>query len=83
VLSNAIPLLKPLAYAGVKVESVTGPIPGQPGQVKVAGGQVVSASQAVVLATEGPAARMLLGDAMTASDSKLEDAVGTANLYFR
>ena len=69
--------------AGVRVESVTGPIPGQPGQVRVAGGQVISAAQAVVVATEGPAARALLGDALSALDSKTEEAVGTANLYFR
>ena len=71
------------ACAGVRVESVTGPLPGQPGQVRVAGGQTISASQAVVVATEAPAARALLGEAMTASDSKTEEAVGTANLYFR
>ena len=65
------------------MESVTGPIPGQPGQVRVAGGQTISASQAVVVATEAPAARSLLGEALTASDSKSEEAVGTANLYFR
>ena len=69
--------------AGVRVESLTGPIPGQPGQVRVAGGQTVSASQAVVVATEAPAARALLGKAMTALDSKTEEGVGTANLYFR
>lgn len=69
--------------AGVRVESLTGPIPGQPGQVRVAGGQTVSASQAVVVATEAPAARALLGNAMTALDSKTEEGVGTANLYFR
>jgi hypothetical protein len=69
--------------AGVRVESLTGPIPGQPGQVRVAGGQTVSASQAVVVATEAPAARVLLGNAMIALDSKTEEGVGTANLYFR
>ena len=72
-----------LPHAGARVQSVTGPLPGKPGQVKVAGGQVVSASQAVVVATEGPAARALLGDALTALDSKTEEGVGTANLYFR
>lgn len=36
-----------------------------------------------MVATEAPAARGLLGDAMTALDSKTEDGVGTANLYFR
>ena len=70
-------------HAGARVQSVTGPLPGKPGQVQVAGGQVVSASQAVVVATEGPAARALLGNAMSALDSKTEEAVGTANLYFR
>ena len=72
-----------LPHAGAKVQSVTGPLPGKPGQVKVAGGQVVSALQAVVVATEGPAARALLGDALTALDSKTQEGVGTANLYFR
>ena len=49
----------------------------------MAGGQTISASQAVVVATEAPAARALLGEAMKTSDSKSEEAVGTANLYFR
>lgn len=70
-------------YAGTRVESVTGPIPGQPGRVRVEGGQTICASQAVVVATEAPAARTLLGGAMASSDSKSEEAVGTANLYFR
>lgn len=65
------------------MESVTGPIPGKPGQVTVAGGQIISASQAVVVATEAPAARALLGEALAGSGSKTEEAVGTANLYFR
>ncbi len=58
-------------------------MPGQPGQVRVAGGQTVSASQAVVVATEAPAARALLRNAAIALDSKTDDGVGTANLYFR
>ncbi|CAL5224451.1 g7140 [Coccomyxa viridis] len=70
-------------HTGTRVESVTGPIPGQPGRVRVEGGQTICASQAVVVATEAPAARTLLGEAMASSDSKSEEAVGTANLYFR
>lgn len=62
---------------------MTGSIPGKPGQVRVSDEQAVSATQAVVVATEAPAARALLGEAMLSSDSKTEDGVGTANLYFR
>lgn len=46
-------------------------------------GRQVAARRAVVVATDAPAARSLLGTALDASPSKTEAGVGTCNLYFR
>lgn len=65
------------------MESVAGGSAWQPGSVGLAGGRSVSARRAIVVATDAPAARGLLGDALEASPSKTEPGVGTCNLYFR
>jgi hypothetical protein len=65
------------------VESVVGSCAGQPGSVGLSGGRTVGARRAIVVATDAPAARQLLGDALEASPSKTEPGVGTCNLYFR
>ncbi|KAK9917191.1 hypothetical protein WJX75_001718 [Coccomyxa subellipsoidea] len=70
-------------HTGVGVESVVGSCAGQPGSVGLSGGRTVGARRAIVVATDAPAARQLLGDALEASPSKTEPGVGTCNLYFR
>ena len=69
--------------AEVRVESVAGASGGQPGTVGLAGGRAVAARRAIVVATDAPAARALLGNALEASPSKTEPGVGTCNVYFR
>lgn len=71
------------ACAGVRVEAVAGSSGGAPGSVRLPGGHVVTASRAVVVATEARSAEALLGPALQASPSKAEPGVGTCNLYFR
>ena len=71
------------AHAGVRVEAVAGSSGGSPGSVRLPGGQLVTASRAVVVATEARAAEALLGPALQASPSKADPGVGTCNLYFR
>ncbi|CAL8463731.1 g3265 [Coccomyxa elongata] len=70
-------------YTGVRVESVTGGLAGQPGSVGLPGGRAVAARRAIVVATDAPAARSLLGSALEASPSKTAPGVGTCNIYFR
>ena len=72
-----------MAGTGLLVERVAGGAGGQPGSVEVSGGRSVGARRAIVVATDAPAARGLLGDALEASPSKTEPGVGTCNLYFR
>ena len=50
--------------------------------VRLAKGSPLTA-RSVVVATEGPSARQLLGAALEAAPSKQQDGVGTCCLYFR
>lgn len=78
-----IPRVTDQAFTGVQVESVVGGCAGQPGSLSLSGGRTVGARRAIVVATDAPAARQLLGSALEASPSKTEPGVGTCNVYFR
>lgn len=70
-------------FLGAKVESIErGGGSGPPARVVLSDGRSIVAKKAVVVATEGPEARRLLGEKLQASPSKSEDGVGTCCLYF-
>lgn len=69
--------------AGVRVEKVTGSTQSDNATVRTADGKELTASRGVVVATEGPAAQKLLGEALELSPSQEGAPKGTCNLYFR
>ncbi|KAK9815902.1 hypothetical protein WJX72_011660 [[Myrmecia] bisecta] len=76
----AAKLPKRSVRTGTPVRSVTR---GSPVTVTLADGSTMQSRRGVVVATEAPAARRLLGGALDESPSKAEAGVGTCNLYFR
>ena len=65
------------------MDKVTGSTQSENATVRTADGKELTASRGVVVATEGPAAQKLLGQALELSPSHEGAPKGTCNLYFR
>ena len=82
-LSYVVPCHVTAMPAGVRVEKVTGSTQSDNATVRTANGKELTASRGVVVATEGPAAQKVLGEALELSPSQEGAPKGTCNLYFR